>query len=74
MTGIDLERYVLVMYKNVSMHHSIIHLFYYHGVYYNPKSSLRKRAQEEVVPIPSIYNDALNELSMQLGWREKDLI
>ena len=29
------------------------------------KSKLRKRAREEVVPIPAIYNDALVELSTQ---------
>ena len=29
------------------------------------RSNLRKRTREEVVPIPSIYNDALIELSTQ---------
>ena len=29
------------------------------------RSNLRKRAREEVVPIPSVYNDALIELSTQ---------
>jgi len=29
------------------------------------RSNLRKRAREEVIPIPSIYNYALIELSMQ---------